>query len=377
MQISKSKNSSLKKAMDKSDQDTMRRELETIRKGHGLSNLAHSYLDQIVDCSTKKPVGAPTLMGGVPGKTSVFRLKEEIRVVIGTSGYGYFSVNYSDLGVTSGVKSGPFSDGAVFSYTTSAFVGTDLVLAGTANPVGVVNKGWTLSRRKLTDYASSSDPQNEYQWRMVAGLAECTNTTAVLSQNGTIVMWEPPNHAPVNSIGNYDITGCESERTSRVVRAENGSEPGDKVALNFHPRMLASAAGSSDSNDNDFFFNTFTNAPTVTSGRVPVSKHAIFILQGSPGDSFHFTVSAVYEAKGRLVSGIKPRLTDEHGMNIVFNTLAAKALDGYIGNPRRIADGYLAKAWETAKKIGGWVKQHESTIMKGTGAFLKGMAGLE
>lgn len=372
MHLSKNKNANLKKAADKSDRDEMTRNLETIRKGSGLSPIARYYLDQIVDCSTKKPVGAPTLMGGVPGRTSVFRLKQEIRVVVGTAGYGYLSINYSD-NQTGSVICGPFTDAPVFSYTGAAYAGTTILTRNSANPVGVVNQGWTLSNRSLTDY-SVSDAQNLYQWRMVAGLAECTNTTAVLDQNGTVVMWEPPNHGTCNSANAYDLTLCETERTSRVVRAENGGESRDKVALNFHPKAFNVFTGNEN---NDFYFQGFNAAPGVSSGRIPGAQHALFVLQGKPGDTFHFSVSAIYEAKGRLVSGIKPRITDEHGMNIVFNTLAAKALDGYVGDPRRVADGYLAKAWETAKILGGWVKQHESTIMKGTGAFLKGIAGLE
>lgn len=372
MHKSNSKTQALKKAADKTDRDEMSRNIETIRRGNGLSSICKDYLDQVVDCSTRKPVGAPTLMGGVPGKTGVFRLKEELRVIIGTAGYGYLNISYSDS-QAGGVPTGPFTDAPVFSYTTATYAGTDMLSRGAGLPIGVVNKGWTLSQRSLTDYAVA-DAQNAYQWRMVSGLAECTNTTAVLDQNGTVVMWEPPNHGTANSAVPYDLTLCEAERTSRVVRAENTGDVVDKVALNFHPKALNISLGDEV---NDFYFNTFNAVPTPSIARTPGLSHAFFVLQGKPGDAFHFTVSAVYEAKGRLVQGIKPRITDEHGMNIVFNTLAAKALDGYVGNPRRVADGYLAKAWEISKKIGGWVKQHEATIMKGTGAFLKGIAGLE
>jgi len=373
MQKSKTRTQALKQAADKSDRDEIGRNIETIRRGNGLSEICKDYLDQVVDCSTKKPVGAPTLMGGVPGKTGVFRLKEELRVVVGTAGYGFLSVCYSDAQI-GGVPCGPFNDAPVFSYSTATYAGTDVSARGTALSFGVINKGWTLSQRALSDYALP-DAQNAYQWRMVSGLAECTNTTAVLDQNGTIVMWEPPNHGTANSSNFYDLTQCESERTSRVVRAENNGEVVDKVALNFHPKALHTANGDEI---NDFTFNTFNTVPLgLPISRTPGLSQALIVLQGKPGDTFHFTVSAVYEAKGRLIQGIKPRITDEHGMNIVFNTLAAKALDGYVGNPRRVADGYLAKAWEVSKKIGGWVKQHEATIMKGTGAFLKGIAGLE
>lgn len=365
------KKESLKKAMDKSDRDEISRNLKTIRGGHGLSNICKDYLDQIVDCSTKRPVGAPTLIGGVPGRTSVYRLKEEVRVVIGTLGYGFLSLNYSNT-QSGSVPSGPFRDAPVFTYSTSVFAGNVINQENNVPTTGIVSKGWNLSKRKLADF-TGSDIENQFQWRCVSAIAECTNTTAVLDQAGTIVMWEPPNHGTANANSPYPLSQCESERTSRVIRAQNGAEASDRAALNWHPKAMALAASAEF---NDFFFNTFTSPPGVNTN-TPGVNHGLFVLQGDPGDSFHFSISAIYEVKGRTATGVKPRLTDGHGMNIVFNTLAAKALDGYVGNPRRVADGYLAKAWEVAKKLGGWVKEHESTIMKGTGTLLKGMAGLE
>nr|APG77012.1 hypothetical protein [Beihai narna-like virus 5] len=370
----KDKSRNIKTALDKHDRDEMEFAINSIRRGHGLSPIAEAYLLQMVDCTTRKPVGTPSLLGGVPGNTEVYRLKQELRVTVGQNGYGFLVVNYSDTSDGS-LLSGPFNDVPVFSYSTIAFTGTSLPARGapiSATP-GVRNEGWTLSPLQVSTFGTAA--QTEYSWRCVAAIAECTNTTAVLEQEGSIVLWEPPNHASLNANGGYNMSTIQAQRTARVVRAQNGADHVDKVALNWHPKMLETYLGSESS---DFAFSCVNAPPTLQFSLMPSVKDGVMVFQGSPGNTFHVTVSCIYEAKGSRARGVKPRLTDEHGMNIVFNVLAAKSLDGYAGNPRRIADGYLAKAWEVAKRLGSsFIKESERRIMSGAGSTLKTLAGIE
>jgi len=357
--------------IDKVERDEMQRDIRTIRSNHKLSKVCADYLDQLVDCSTRKPVGAPTLIGGSPGRTGAIRLKQELQIAIGLGGFGYLAMCYQNV-LQDSPFSGPFQDAPVFQYTSSDYQTTTVIQRGSPNPIGVTTTGWETSRYRFGDYGSSLG-QTKILFRCVAAIAECTNVTEVLDQNGTITLYEPPSHVEVNSNASLDLKSVASERTSRVITAQNRGPRGDKVALNWHPGSSQFRGNA----NNDFYFNTSTKAPSFAPNSSPGIRDGLMVFQGKPGEIFHVTVSAVYEMKGRLVGSKKPRLTDSQGMNIIFNVLAAKALDGYVGNPRRVADGYLAKAWEVGKKLAGWVKEHEKAIMTGTGRALKMIAGID
>lgn len=231
------------KKIDKNDEEEIRRDMESVRRGHNLSTIATEFLTQLVNPTKGKCVGIPTLIGGMPGRTNVFRLKQELRVVAGTNGYGFLALNYAMNGVGM-TPTGPFSDTPVFCYTTAAYgtttaTGTVLKRRGIAVPAGCILAGWNLARYKFDDYTGDPDAMNSLQYRVSAAAAEVTNVTAVLEQNGTIVMWEPPNHGIVNATSDISLDTVMSEFTSRVISAQNGSNRNDKVVLNYHHKHLA------------------------------------------------------------------------------------------------------------------------------------------
>lgn len=362
-------------------------DLGSIRDGarSSLSTVAHDYLNQLVDCSSGKAVGAPTLIGGAPGRTQVTRQKGEFDVQIGVTGNGFFAVNLAQTGVAGIAATGPFNDTPNFMYTNSNYNDILIPETGTLLPTGVVAQGFVGSPWSLREVASTIHEQRSYlNWRPVAAMIKVTNIAAVLSQNGLLVAWSPPNNQPVNKNGgvSLDITKVESFKTARVVRAQNDGDLKDHLVLNWHPHAYANAGFPGTKNDFNFIASSLTPGSTGPwlNNMVDV-KDGLLVFRGTPGQTFHVSVSVVYELKGTAARSVKPRLVDSRGMDLVFNTIAAKSLSGYVGDPRHVADGYLAKAWELSKKLLpkalGYVKEHEDQIMKGTGRFLKGLAGLE
>lgn len=361
-------------------------DLGSIRDGarSSLSTVAHDYLNQLVDCSSGKAVGAPTLIGGAPGRTQVTRQKGEFDVSIGSTGLGFFAVNLAQTGVSGSPATGPFNDTPNFMYTNSSFNDVQVPTTGILLPAGVLAKGFEGSPWSLIEVASASHEQRTYlNWRAVAAMIKVTNISAVLTQNGLLAAWSPPNNQPVNNNSgvNLDLTTVENFKTSRVVRAQNDGDLKDHLVLNWHPHAYENA-GAGASNDFEFISSAMSPGSTGPwlNNMVDV-KDGLIVFRGTPGQTFHISVSVIYELKGTAARSVKPRLVDSRGMDLVFNTIASKSLSGYVGDPRHVADGYLAKAWELSKKLlpkaMGYVKEHEDQIMKGTGRFLKGLAGLE
>jgi len=343
-------------------------DVKDIRRGSRseLSGVCQDYLRALVDTRNAKKVGVPTILGGMPGRTGVERFTEQTDIYVGAQGFGFISCQPNDNSTTH--PGGLYNDGVAFTATTlPSYNLPGLPQAGTGLATGLTQFGWAQSPYTVGDY----DPV-ELSYRVVGCTMKIFPEASTLDQNGKIFLVEAPNHASMNQVATSKTT-LMSYPKARVLRGAQVTNLSEEIVLNWHPRS-GPKYGASLVSMNDFeFMSAHGIVPTSTTGPL----HGLLIgVVGTAGTAYHVETTVMYEVKGTRVINIKPRLVDSRGMDLIINILAAKMVAGYVGVPDHVYEGYLYKAWESAKKIGGFISKHEKQIMQGGGAALKALAGL-
>ncbi len=356
-----------KKHLEKS----LERDLREIRDGSRkeVSSVCQRYLKAIVDTRNAPKVGVPTNIGGHPGQTAIQRFTQQLEVVTGSGSLGFCAVQPSyTRGLVSG-QSGPWQSGNQMWYSNAtSFAGaTPLPLPLNTPPLGTAIAGWSQSPYRRSATTQSSD----LMWRIVGCTITVTPTSSFSDQNGRIVLLEAPSHVPLNDTGGagFDLAAAESFPTARVLRAVQTGAQSEKIVLNWHPK---SSAFSNTRNDFDFNYIE-PGQPSAT--QTPGLNGLMVVFHAKSGTAFHCEVTCMYEMKGKMVPGVKPRLTDSRGMDLIQNTLARKLISGYVGKPEHVYESYLSQAWTMARKTGRWIKEHERELMDGAGKALGTIAG--
>lgn len=195
--------------------------------------------------------------------------------------------------------------------------------------------------------------------------------SAVLSQNGRIVLYEPGNHYRINATGATNLDDMESFKRSRTVYGPKTGSRTEKVVLNWHPR----ASQSVDVDRDDLKFHGLDRSITPAAGTMPPVGDLIVGFYGDKETSYECIICGMWEVRGTSINDTKPRLVDSRGMDLVFNTFRHKTVSGYVGNPNHVFSSYLGKAWEVAKKLGRFVSRNEKDLMNGAVRASKLIAG--
>jgi len=363
MSLQKSKSHKIKKTIS----DSFQRDFEEIKKGsrNEMTTVSQNYLKAIVDTRSAPKVGVPTNIGGFPGRTGIVRYTEQVEVYTGTAGFGYVSVNLT--GNQLSPYGGPFNDTPVIEYTSAVFTGNSIAAMGSPVPAGMGQNSWQKSEFKRAGLVES-----DLQYRVVGCTIKVFPEASALSQNGRIILLEPPSHAPLNS--SFIATGpaIENAPTARVIRAVQTGELREQVVLNWHPKGYTGDKFGTG----DFDFQTANPTPVSPFGILPATD-LVVAFQCSTGtpSQFHVEVTAMYELRGLRVTNVKPRLVDSRGMDLIQNVFSSKIISGYIGKPEHIYESYLYKIWEGARKVGGFLSKHEKEITEGVGRGLKALGG--
>jgi len=365
MSKSKDKLSRTKKVI----QDSFQKDFEEIKRGSRseLSSVAKDYLKAIVDTRSAPKVGVPTNIGGFPGRTGVERYTQQLEVSTGTNGFGYVTVNLSDVDISLGLDAaGPFNDRTQIEYTMASYAGTAIHQEAASVAAGVQQAGWAQSKHFCT-----TSTQSGLQWRVVGCTMKVFPDSSFMDQNGRIILLEPPSHLPVNRSSSFTSSSLESAPTSRVVRATQTGSQKEAIVINWHPK--GSRGYESTGHDDFAFYSTYPN--TNQPAKVLGAKDLIMGFVCEAGTQFHVEITAMYELKGTYITNLKPRLVDSRGMDLIQNVFSSKMVAGYVGVPEQIYESYMYKIWEGAKKFGGFLSKHESEIVSGIGTGLKAIGG--
>lgn len=347
--------------------DSFQKDFEEIKKGSRseLSTTCQNYLKAIVDTRSAPKVGVPTTMGGFPGRTSIVRYTEQLEVYTGLSGFGYVSINLN--GNDTSPYAGPFNDTPAIEYTISNYTGTSINQSGGGLLTGVVQSAWQQS-----EYSRLSLKPTDLQYRVVGCTVKIFNEASALGQNGRIVLLEPPGHIPLNSAVQATDLMIENAPTAHVIRAVQLAELREQIVLNWHPR----ASSDQRMGAGDFEFQSTHNGTVPTPVTLRCSDLVVMFKCASATPSqFHVEVTCMYELRGLKVTNVKPRLVDSRGIDLIQNVFASKMISGYVGKPEHVYESYMHKAWETAKKFGGFLSKHEKEISEGVGRGLKLLGG--
>ena len=179
--------------------------------------------------------------------------------------------------------------------------------------------------------------RSSLQFRPVGCSIEVFPTSSVMDQNGTLMLLETPGHSTINSVSQSVLT---QHPATRIIQAVRLGEPGNRIVVNWHPQTVGYHAESDYS-----FLETLPSTQNVTSG--------IGVLAtGAVGTKYRFTITVIYEYKGLLVKGSKPRMTDSRSMDLINNVFACKLKAGYVGDPEEIFHHYKAMAVRSGAKWG-------------------------
>lgn len=350
----------------------LERDFNEIRDGSRkvVSKVCQNYLKAIVDTRNAPKVGVPTLAGGMPGKTAIVRFTNQIEVTVGTGGIGFISVAPVSHRVSTHSNGGPFSDSNIMTSTGPTYSGTTIPSAGASLPVGVFVGGWVQSPYKL------GGVQTDLQYRLVGLTMSIFPDSSFMDQNGRIAILEAPGHQPLNFVVSQPLSTLESYPGVRVVRGTQTGAQSEKINLNWHPMSGASTAATSagGENFNDFDFVDHRLVPAAGS-ITPVMDGLMIACFGKAGTQFHVELTGMYEMRGKSIPGVKPRLVDSRGMDLISNVIASKLISGYVGKPEHVYESYLAKAWGAAKSSASWVSTHNKELMEGAGRALDMIGG--
>lgn len=346
------------KTMDKTEQEIAKKEYENIRDGSRkeVSIVCQKYLKALVDTRAAPKVGVPSLIGGYPGRTGIVRYVEQFEASIGMLGMGYIALNYAATR-SAGRLGGPFNNTNNIEYTDGSFNSNSLPQAGIILPGGVNHLPWSQSKFDTT--ALGLQPASSLQYRLVGATVTIFPTSSVLTQNGRIVLVEPPGHVALNAGGAINAGPVESLPTAHVIRGVQPSNGNNKVVLNWHPRDTSTFNGFES---DDFSFKDTGDAGLTPTPTVIFGNDGVILLLGAVATNFHVEVCGMYELRGKLVSDLAPRLTDSRGMDLVMNTLSHKLISGYVGKPERVYEGYLHRAWKSAKELAGSAYRNRGAI---------------
>jgi hypothetical protein len=363
MSLQKSKNNRVKKTIT----DSFQKDFEEIKKGSRseMTMVSQNYLKAIVDTRSAPKVGVPTNIGGFPGRTGIVRYTEQLEVYTGTTGFGYVSVNLA--GNSLSPFSGPFNDTAAIEYTTAAYIGNQIPVSGLPIPAGIAQNAWRKSEFSRTGIAKES----ELQYRVVGCTIKIFPEASALSQNGRIILLEPPSHTPLNLTSGITGSTIENAPTAHVIRAVQTGDLKEQVVLNWHPRGYE--GGKAGRGDFDFLS---TENSVITPAILPATDLVVgFQCNTVTPSQFHVEITVMYELRGLRINNVKPRLVDTRGMDLIQNVFSSKLVSGYIGKPEHVYESYLYKVWEGARKFGGFLSRHEKEITEGVGRGLKALGG--
>jgi len=362
--------SKIKKKVSKALDANLDRDIASIRDGarRDLSVPAQRYLRCLVDPRAATPTGVPTAIGGYPGRTAAIKLTQRLTFNCGTSGVGFVSLQPGTTGLNQGYVTGPFSDTNVITWSTGSWASNTVQQAGTLVPTGITQAGWARSPYQMATVQEMFD----FGYRIVGAAIEVFPESSFSDQNGELTLIELPGHESLNdkATGFNLASGLGAFELSRTVRAVQTGSQREKVVINWHPRSRHDV----DSERNDFDFAFVTPGTTPQTGWANMDG-IVVAAKGAAGTQFHATVTAIYELKGRKVPGVKPRAVDSRGMDLVFNAIMHKTMDGYVGVPDHVYHGYLASIWHAGKKLWGFARENERRLMD-TAKSVASIAGI-
>ncbi len=369
-QQNKSKNQkSLEKALD----DELKGEVRSVRDGSRkeLSEPIKRYLKALVDTKNAKPTHVPYLDGGMALRSRSFKIKVEGKFSIGTNGLGYMTIPNPDTSLASG-GTGPFSTTVACTTTLPGYTGTNIGQYATILSANHANYTWPSA------YDPTGYKGGDMEFRTVGMTVEVFPESSFSSQNGALYLHEVPDHVLLNwSTTSLPISDIQTHQTTRVLRATQTGPQSEKIVLNWHPQAHAYTEGAT-ADQNQYSMNDFDFKPALTflgSGFRSPANGLVIVAEGAASTSFHFTLTGMFEVRGRLVRGLKGRTVDSRGMDLVSNTLARKTISGYVGNPEHVYESYLWKAWDSAKALGRWGWNHKKEISDSATAAFNALGG--
>jgi len=362
---SQNKQNKAKKAIDRAIDDDVRSITDGSRKK--LSSIAQRYLRAIVEPGTAAKTGVPTLLGGNPGRTAIETTKAEGKFTIGNDGWGYVKVPNPKR--HSSTTFGPFAGSKCLEYTTgSSFLGTDFPTTAGVAPAGTAHSTWNTVLGNPSAYLTG-----DLLYRLVGMSVEVFPESSFSSQNGNLTLVEFSGHADASRQQPLAFTDVVGYENSRVLRATQTGPQSEKIVANWHPQntKVESHGGSThESTVGDFDFKT----PTAGwSALVMPCDGLCIIAEGATDTDFHYVVHAMWELKGNAVRGKKPRAVDSRGMDLVFNALNRKILDGFVAKPQHAYESYLHTAAAEAQKLG--TRAAGKLAESAASASLKAIAG--
>lgn len=323
-----------------------------------LSHVATEYLHAVVSPRTAKPCGIPTLIGGEPGLTGKVKLKSGGSMAVGLNGTGFLVIGHPGY-------DGFYSDRMLGIKTEVGWAGTAVPAIVAANAVSIVEPGsFTAVSNVLGDIVTT---------RLVGLEVTIIPIGSALSQNGEILLLEPPNHDSLS------LATFAELRSFNNVRRLSGIKFGDykeQITLNIHPRSHTERVDVPDYGPFDFINQTAGNLSSLTNG-----MSGIIAVSADAGTEFSYSIVSIYECRGKRVRSVSPTLTDERGMDLVCNVFRYKKLSGYVEDPFHVMAAYFAKsihvrtktehgrtnvkkfkdlweagkwAWSTVREIGGF-----------------------
>jgi hypothetical protein len=330
------------KLLDRDQEELFR---DVIKGGRDrLSKPAQMYYDMLCDPGVHKPVGAPTLLGGVPGRTTVKRYQLVTSFVTNSSGDGYAVINPGqeiDAAGSSkfyGLKNNN-NIGVRSTNANSGFIPNNTTLQAGETPI------------VLTSNYSITGVPASLQARLVACKVTVTPESNLMTQAGKMLIYQTAGHATVIS-GSVFSTFSVDPRCTVVTAID--ADPARALQCIWKPQSLDTSVSSN--NLNDFHFHSLADWSGSTVGASPVPRSGIIVMvsgQGAADVSFSLVVDLVYELRGSTVRGAKARLPDSRGMDLVFGALSLNQKAGYFGLSRHYTASMWSHVWEAGKRLAG------------------------
>jgi hypothetical protein len=347
-----------------------------------LSAVGQAYLKALVDTPAAGDSGIPSNSGGYPQKTSIIKLRCEGDFYNGINGMGFVSANPGLTSWQSSVANspsvsqagGPFSNVTVAVHTplNSTLTGIPHPFSGGIGLADVRPTTWANAPWAVPGVGHTGD----VLWRQVGSTLEVFPNSSLggtaTAQSGDIALLETPGHVDPGIAQPMDVAGFQTMNTTRIVRGIDIGGTKEKIVVNHHPLETALAANSGSSGasfvQSDFAFNDSAGGsaqriPQFGGGGVNVCNRGPLVVQtsGTPGSSYHFTLTTMFEVKGRIVQDLEARVVDGRAMDLIQNALATKILSGYVGSPPMVEKSYFTQIAAVASAAGDvlWKKGKE------------------
>jgi hypothetical protein len=246
-----------------------------------LSECARKYARVLEDPFSGGVACVPTLTN-FPTMKHSFRTRGTV-TTSSTSGMGFVTMNpyfmlFNDTNAL--YQSNSTYTGSVISTG----VATGITAAGSNSPYTSIQNG------------------TQVKGRLVAAGLRVRNVTALLSRGGSLAAAESLNHTSLDTL-NY--TNLLLMDTAGTLDASLGSWQ----SVVWHPQ---------DEDELDFIQNTDTGAP-------PFNAYTLGFIMTAPTvatvQNYEWEAYAVFEAKGQLVHGLTPSLSDPQGLAAVQNAV--------------------------------------------------------